>query len=102
MKKSKKRVRPFAELVQVVAAKLRPPFGILLGSPGEVAELVQALPEGETTCYQTDLFQAARLQEILANRGSARPSSKRARTCGICRRPSRRLSIPSPTAANVR
>jgi 16S rRNA G1207 methylase RsmC len=66
--KRKKQARPFAELVQVVAAKLRPPFGILLGAPGEVADLIQRLPEGDTTCYQMDLFQSARLKEILATR----------------------------------
>jgi 16S rRNA G1207 methylase RsmC len=55
-------------LMRIVASKLRPPFGVVLGSPGEVAELAQSLPEGETTCYQMDLFQAARLTEIFANR----------------------------------
>jgi 16S rRNA G1207 methylase RsmC len=55
-------------MVQVLKTKLRPPFGILLGSPGEVAELVQSLPEGETTCYQMDLFQAARLIDIFTTR----------------------------------
>ena len=67
-KNSKKRARPFAEQVQIVASKLRPPFGVVLGSPGEVAELVQSFPEGETTCYQMDLFQAERLTEIFAHR----------------------------------
>jgi 16S rRNA G1207 methylase RsmC len=66
--KRKKQAKPFAELVQILANKLRPPFGIVLGSPGEVAELVQVLPDGETTCYQMDLFQSARLIDILATR----------------------------------
>lgn len=70
-KKSIRRARPFAEMVKVLAAKLRPPFGTLLGSPGEVAELVQALPEGETTCYQMDLFQADRLTDIFTTRSRA-------------------------------
>lgn len=61
----KKRVRPFTDLLQTVAPRLRPPFGIVLGSPGEVAELAHALPSGPVTCYQMDLFQAARLTEAL-------------------------------------
>jgi 16S rRNA G1207 methylase RsmC len=77
-KKSKKRVRPFAELVQIVASKLRPPFGVVLGSPGEVAELVQSFPEGETTCYQMDLFQAERLTELFANRSRSAAVETRA------------------------
>jgi 16S rRNA (guanine1207-N2)-methyltransferase len=68
MSKSKKRVRPFGELAQIVAPKLRPPFAIVLGSPVEVADLVQGLPPGDVTCYQMDLFQSARLGEILASR----------------------------------
>ena len=77
-KKSKNRARPFAELMLIVAAKLRPPFGVILGSPSEVAELVQSLPDGETTCYQMDLFQAARLMEIFAHRGRSAAIETRA------------------------
>src|SRR5258708_5677328 len=65
IKKSKKHVKSFAELAQTVAAKLRPPFGVVLGPPREVGELVQVLPERETTCYQMDLFQSHRLTELL-------------------------------------
>lgn len=61
----KRKARPFVDLLQTAAARLRPPFGIVLGSPGEVAELAHALPEGEVTCYQMDLFQADRLAEAL-------------------------------------
>jgi 16S rRNA (guanine1207-N2)-methyltransferase len=68
-KRSKKKVRPIAELLPIVANKLRPPIGVVLGSPGEVAELVRILPEGEITCYQMDRFQAARLAESLRLRG---------------------------------
>jgi 16S rRNA G1207 methylase RsmC len=70
-RKSIKHARPFAELVQVVASKLRPPFGIVLGSPGEVADLVQKLPAGDVTAYQMDLFQSARLREVFATRSRA-------------------------------
>src|SRR5450631_2101688 len=67
-RKAMRQARPFSELVQVVADKLRPPFGIVLGSPGEVAELVQKLPPGDVTAYQMDLFQSARLKDILDTR----------------------------------
>jgi 16S rRNA (guanine1207-N2)-methyltransferase len=63
MRKSKKHIKSFAELLQPVATKLRPPFGVILGSPAGVAELVQTLPEGELTCYQMDLYQADRLRD---------------------------------------
>ena len=68
-RKSKKTAKPFAEIVQAVAHKLRPPFGLVLGSPGEVAELAHRLPDGDTVCYQMDLFQATRLKEALRLRG---------------------------------
>src|SRR5437879_1037357 len=70
-KKPKKQARPFADLVQVLASKLRPPFGIVLGSPGEVADMVHRLPEGDITCFQMDLFQADRLQAALRLRSTA-------------------------------
>ncbi|MBI2807337.1 MAG: methyltransferase [Planctomycetes bacterium] len=67
MRKTKKRAKTFPELLEAVATKLRPPFGILLGSPGEVAELLPALPEGDVACYQMDLYQADRLREHLGD-----------------------------------
>jgi 16S rRNA G1207 methylase RsmC len=70
-KRTRRRVRPFPELLQTVANKLKPPFGVILGSPGEVADLVPALPDGDVTCYQMDLFQANRLSEALQTRGKA-------------------------------
>jgi 16S rRNA (guanine1207-N2)-methyltransferase len=57
-----------AALLRSVASKLQPPFGIILGSPKEAADLVAALPPGESFCWQLDLFQANRLREELANR----------------------------------
>ncbi|HZZ80592.1 MAG TPA: methyltransferase [Gemmataceae bacterium] len=68
-KKHKKRARRPAELIECVANKLRPPIGVVLGSPGETTDLVAVLPAGETTCYQMDLFQADRLRESLRLRG---------------------------------
>ena len=47
-----------------------PPFGIVLGSPGEIANLATALPAGAVVCYQMDLFQADRLKQELAARGT--------------------------------
>ena len=64
-KKTKRRARPFSELAHIVAHKLRPPFGVVLGSPGEVTELVHTFPQGDTTCFQMDLFQADRLRDAL-------------------------------------
>lgn len=61
MRKSKRKARPLVELLGAVANKLRPPFGVALGSPGETAELVHALPPGETVCWQMDLFQTERI-----------------------------------------
>jgi len=62
MRKTKKKAKSFPELLQTVAPKLRPPFGVLLGSPGEVADLVKTFPDGDITCYQMDLHQADRLK----------------------------------------
>ena len=47
----------------------RPPFGIVLGSPVEVAELAGSLPSSDIVCYQMELFQAERLREALEERG---------------------------------
>jgi 16S rRNA (guanine1207-N2)-methyltransferase len=61
--------RLFAELADILAAKLKPPLGVVLGSPNEVAELVGALPSSDVTCYQMDLFQAERLRTELQENG---------------------------------
>ncbi|MBI1830612.1 MAG: methyltransferase [Planctomycetes bacterium] len=70
-KRSKKKVHSFPDLLQTVAAKLRPPYGIVLGSAAEVAEVIRTLPDGEITCYQMDTFRAARLGESIAERPAA-------------------------------
>jgi len=64
-RKTRKRARPISELLELVTKKLRPPFGIVLGSPAEATELAQALPEGGTSCYQMDRYQAERLADAL-------------------------------------
>jgi 23S rRNA (guanine1835-N2)-methyltransferase len=61
--------RLFPELAEILANKLKPPLGVVLGSPGEVAELVGALPSSDVTCYQMDLFQADRLRVELKESG---------------------------------
>lgn len=66
-KRSKKHSKSVGELLQTVSSKLRAPMGVVLGSPGEVAELTPILPAGDVTCYQMDLFQAARLSELAPN-----------------------------------
>jgi 16S rRNA (guanine1207-N2)-methyltransferase len=45
----------------------RYPCLIILGSPGEAAQLCDALNAPATTCFQMDLYQAARLQDDLAS-----------------------------------
>jgi len=67
-KRSKKKVRSFPDLLATVTARLRPPFGVVLGSPGDAADVIRSLPDGETTCYQMDTYQAARLRELIGDR----------------------------------
>ncbi len=67
----KRKVPSFAELAGHLPGKLRPPFGIVLGSPNEVADLATALPAGDVVCYQMDLFQSARLARDLQALGTA-------------------------------
>jgi 16S rRNA (guanine1207-N2)-methyltransferase len=69
MRRSKRHAKSPANLVATLASKLRPPFGIALGSPREVAELVANLPEGGITCFQMDLHQADRLSDNLRDAG---------------------------------
>lgn len=62
--------RLFPELTAILGNKLKPPLGVVLGSPGEVAELVGVLPSSDVTCYQMDLFQADRLRVALKESGN--------------------------------
>ncbi len=66
--KNKKRTALFGELAELLGTRLKPPFGVVLGSPAEVRELLAHVPNGETTCYQMDLFQADRLAQELHER----------------------------------
>src|SRR5690349_12636871 len=62
--------RLFPELAEILGNKLKPPVGVILGSPAEVAELVGVLPSSDVTCYQMDLFQADRLRHDLKESGN--------------------------------
>lgn len=59
----------FSRLSGVLGSKLKPPFGVVLGSPIQAAELAGSLPSSDIVCYQMDLFQAQRLREELESRG---------------------------------
>jgi 16S rRNA (guanine1207-N2)-methyltransferase len=59
------------DLPRVLEGKLRPPFGVVLGSPREAADLVAAVQDSDVICYQMDLYQADRLREELDGRGLA-------------------------------
>ena len=52
-----------------VAAKVRPPLAVVLGSPAEVVNLLRGCGAADAVCYQMDLFQADRLRAELAAAG---------------------------------
>jgi 16S rRNA (guanine1207-N2)-methyltransferase len=52
----------------VLQARVHPPVAIALGSPRQVAELIQTLGLDGAVAYQMDLYQAERLRELLAER----------------------------------
>jgi 16S rRNA (guanine1207-N2)-methyltransferase len=52
-----------------LTSRLQPPAAVVLGSPAEVCHLVAACPGLNPDCYQMDHHQAARLREMLAERG---------------------------------
>jgi 16S rRNA G1207 methylase RsmC len=54
----------------VLEARLRPPVAIVLGSPRQVANLVQTLALPDCVAYQMDLWQAERVQAQLAELGT--------------------------------
>ncbi len=57
-----------AELLAALGERLRPPFGVVLGAPGEAMRLVEALTSDDVVAYQMDLHAADRLREALAER----------------------------------
>jgi 16S rRNA (guanine1207-N2)-methyltransferase len=68
MSRRKSRTVPLSqrEVPELVASRCRPPLAVILGSPAEVANLLDACPLEGTVCYQMDLHQADRLREELA------------------------------------
>jgi 16S rRNA (guanine1207-N2)-methyltransferase len=58
-----------AAVPEFVVSKARPPLAVVLGSPAEVVNLLAALPGVETTCFQLDLHQSAKLQGLLGAAG---------------------------------
>ncbi len=56
-------------LLAQVETKIRPPVGIILGSPHQAADLVARLSGPDLICYQLDLYQADRLREQIAEIG---------------------------------
>lgn len=59
------------ELRDVPAAlrdRVRPPVGVVLGSPDEIVHLAQMLDLPELLCFQLDLYPAERLREALGER----------------------------------
>src|SRR5438105_3670514 len=72
----RKRTGPaVGELVGALEGRLQPPFGVVLGSPREAAEVAAALQgrlspaPAALTCYQMDVYQAERLTRELEERG---------------------------------
>jgi len=58
----------FREVPALLREKVKPPVGVLLGSPAEVAHLVESLDLTDVICYQMDLYPAGRIQEALGER----------------------------------
>jgi len=54
----------------VIQQKIHYPLLVVLGSPGEIAQLLAGFVGGAVACYQMDLYQAERLRERLATTGS--------------------------------
>jgi 16S rRNA G966 N2-methylase RsmD len=52
----------------LLQAKVRPPVCVVLGSPRQVVELVEAVPLEKPVLYQMDLFQADRIRQLLGER----------------------------------
>lgn len=58
-------MRFLTDLYPSVAVRVKPPVCIPMGAPKSVAFLVQAMALPDVTCFQMDLFPAARLREDL-------------------------------------
>ncbi len=58
------------DLLPLLGDRLQPPFGIILGAPGEAARLAGALDSDQVVGYQMDLHSAERLSEALGELGA--------------------------------
>ena len=63
-------MKQLTDLFATVAARVRPPVCVALGTPWPVANLVAALGGQEAVCYQMDLHQAARTRDCLTEVGA--------------------------------
>src|SRR5437660_341825 len=54
------------QVFKIVGDKLRGPLAIVMGSPSEVIPLINDLPRMPVTCYEMDLYPAARLRHELS------------------------------------
>jgi 23S rRNA (guanine1835-N2)-methyltransferase len=70
MARHKSRQVIHANLLPLLGERLRPPFGIVLGAPGEAARLAVALGSDNVVAFQIDLHPAERLREALTELGS--------------------------------
>src|SRR5215216_2673429 len=58
-----------ADVPETLLSRVREPALIALGSPAEVAHLIEhASPDLRPVCWQLDLFQADRLRDLLGER----------------------------------
>ncbi|MBX9679930.1 MAG: methyltransferase [Gemmataceae bacterium] len=65
-----KKLPTHPQMLQLVESRLKPPFGIAMGSPREAAEIAEFLPAGDVHCWQVDLYQADRLRQELSAQGT--------------------------------
>lgn len=68
--KRKRTVLTLADVPSLLGGKLRPPLGVILGSPREVADFAFVRQCSDDTCYQMDLVQAERLEQELRELGT--------------------------------
>jgi 16S rRNA (guanine1207-N2)-methyltransferase len=70
MARKKSRQPAHADLLPLLGERRQPPFGLVLGAPGESARIAAALRSEDVTAYQMDLHSAERLREALADLGT--------------------------------
>ncbi len=56
-------------LLESIKSRVRPPVVVVLGSPGQAADLCSGIGDMETVCYQMDLHQADKLKQHLQELG---------------------------------